>query len=346
MAQLRTKNGKVVDTEGLTPKQIARVESLIKSDHSPKARALAATLRDKNNMVTGQPVGGMVPQEEQMVTGQPVGGMSPTVTGQPVGGMVPQPAAPTTTTDRMMKTKKGKEFSVQGLNSNQLSKVRELVKTGHGPKARALAATFRKKNGAVTAPGALDPDLGIDEKTGGIDPSDMFASAQAHWNDDQAQKLRGEAQDAAYNFTTRNYATDKAREMEAAKQEAAMRGIPYDPGNPESAYGRSIGGIDRKYADLDLQAKNLALSQGNDIYQTELQGKNSSFDSFMQAALGMSSADLQKYGIDTNKLLELKKIKAQKDIEAARLSAAKAAAGGGGGGGEGGDIILNQGFNV
>lgn len=245
-----------------------------------------------------------------------------------------------------IKTKYGTVINTTGLSPEQVAKVRQIAEGNgaYGSKGAALADSLRKKNakpGTVTTQPVdaskpmADPNAGINPDTGQINPEDLFASARANWNDDRAKALRDQGQQAAYEFNTKNYATDKARELEDAKQEAANRGLPYDPANPESGYGQLVGSVDRKYTQLDQDAKNQAILQGNQLYQTETQANTSSFDSFMNAALGMSQADLNKYGLDQQKYLELKKIKAAKE-------AARAARGGGGSGGgdNTGDIII------
>lgn len=246
-----------------------------------------------------------------------------------------------------IKTKYGTVINTTGLSPEQIAKVRQTAEGNgaYGSKGAALADSLRKKNARTTAPTTppaatpetpmADPNAGINPETGQVNPEDLFASARANWNDDRAKALRDQGQQAAYDFNTRNYATDKARELEDAKQEAANRGLPYDPANPESGYGQLVGSVDRKYTQLDQDAKNQAILQGNQLYQTETQANTSSFDSFMNAALGMSQADLNKYGLDQQKYLELKKIKAARE-------AARAARGGGGSGGgdNTGDIII------
>ncbi len=250
-----------------------------------------------------------------------------------------------------IKTKYGTVINTSGLSPEQVAKVRQVAegKGAYGSKGAALANTFRKqaKKSPATpppgTPGQPEIGIGVDPTTGAVDPSRLLEVAGQRWNDEQAGKLRTDAQNAAYNFTTKDYAADKANEIEAAKQEAAMRGIPYDPGNPNSAYGRNIESIDRKYRDLDYQAKNLALSQGNEIYQTEVGAKQNAFDSFINAALGMSSAELNKYGIDQNTMLQLKQLKQQKYLANKQMSMR---GGGGAAPAEQGDIILNSGFGV
>lgn len=243
-----------------------------------------------------------------------------------------------------IKTKYGTVINTTGLLPEQIAKVRQIAEGNgaYGSKGAALADSFRKKNARpaaaepppVNEQPVTDPNAGIDPKTGAVNPEDLFGAARANWNDDQAKAMREKGQQAAYDFTTKNYAADKARELEDAKQEAANRGLPYDPANPDSGYGRLVGSVDRKYTQLDQDAKNQAILQGNQLYQTETQANTNSFDSFINAALGMSQADLAKYGIDQNMISQAKQLKAQKE-------AARAARGGGGGGGDNtSDIII------
>lgn len=251
-----------------------------------------------------------------------------------------------------IKTKYGTVINTSGLSPDQIAKVREVAEGNgaYGAKGRALADSYRKRNTAKTTPTpettnptttpTATPNAGITPVGGAINPAEMFASAQANWNDDRAKQLRDEAQNAAYSFTTRDYATQKQQELADLEQQMAQRGIPFDPNNPDSLYGKNKSAIDKKYADMEYQAKNLAIQQGNQLYQTETQTNQGAFDSFINAALGMSQADLAKYGIDQNMIAEAKRLKAQK--EAARLAAA--GRGGGGGGQDSGDLISPAGF--
>lgn len=251
-----------------------------------------------------------------------------------------------------IKTKYGTVINTTGLSPDQIAKVREVAEGNgaYGSKGVALADSFRKRNAAkTTAPETptqnntptATPNAGITPVGGAINPGELFASAQANWNDDRAKQLRDEAQTAAYSFTTRDYATQKQQELADLEQQMAQRGIPFDPNNPDSLYGKNKAAIDKKYADMDYQAKNLAIQQGNQLYQTETQTNQGAFDSFINAALGMSQADLAKYGIDQNMIAEARRLKAQK--EAARLAAA-GRGGGGGGGQDTGDLISPSGF--
>ena len=148
------------------------------------------------------------------------------------------------------------------------------------------------------------------------------------------------ARDAAYGYITKDYAANKAQEMEEMKSELANRGVIYDPGNPQGLWGRSIGSIDKKYQSLDDAAKMQAIGAGNTILGTESQVGATAADTFLKAVLGMSDADLTKYGIDKDYVTKIKQIQASKQIAASK---------GGGGGGGSTDAIIGgtaPGFNV
>lgn len=153
---------------------------------------------------------------------------------------------------------------------------------------------------------------------------------------------RTQAQDAAYGYITKDYGQAKQRELEAAKQELAQRGIPIDP-SPNSLWSKTIQNIDQKYQSLDDQAKNQAIGAGNQTYATDAaavgtlagatQAMNPNFTQYQGATSNqaanlqqllstISAADMAKYGIDKDMQAKLK-----------ALAAAKSGGGGGGGGG-------------
>jgi hypothetical protein len=110
---------------------------------------------------------------------------------------------------------------------------------------------------------------------------------------------RQNAQDATYGSLTKYYDRDKARELEAQKQELAERGIPYDPAaaqdvNSKNLYGRTIGGIDQKYQGFKEEAGRQSILSGNQAYATTASAR----DSFLTAATGSANsfgADFKQY---------------------------------------------------
>lgn len=152
------------------------------------------------------------------------------------------------------------------------------------------------------------------------------------------------AQNANFNYLTRNDAKAKADEIAAAKQELSQRGIPINP-DPNSLYGKTLAQIDQKYQTLTDQANNQAILTGNQTLATRsgvigtlgqtLQGQSPTFTAYQggQSNQGgalsellktISGADMAKYGIDQDTMTKLKQIAAQKETAAAALAASKA----------------------
>jgi len=228
-------------------------------------------------------------------------------------------------------TQYGTTVNTTGLTPEQVKRVQAISANGaYGTKAQALAKALRKKNlkrgvgatpetpmaPAPTPNTGLDPNAGnagIDPNTGMINPNDFFGAAPDLVSSENLQGNVNEARDAAYNYTTKNYARDKAREIEEAQQNLAERGIPIDP-TPGSLWQKTLSGIDEKYQSMDDQAKNLAISQGNEILGTQGGLANNAFSAFSQAALGISQADMAKYGIDQDTMVKLKALLQQKQL--------------------------------
>ena len=150
------------------------------------------------------------------------------------------------------------------------------------------------------------------------------------------------AQNANYNYLTRNDAKAKQDEINAAKQELSNRGIPINP-DPKSLYGRTLAQIDQKYQNLTDQANNQAIITGNQTLATRagvigtlgqtVQGQSPTFTAYQggQANQGgalsellktISGADLAAYGINQDTMTKLKQIAAQKETANAQIAAA------------------------
>lgn len=159
---------------------------------------------------------------------------------------------------------------------------------------------------------------------------------------------RAQAQDATYGYITKNYDRNKARDIEAKKQELANQGIPFSA-DPNSRWQKELGGINENYQSLDDQAHMQAITAGNQTYATNVgavgtlgstlssqtpsftafQGGQSNQGAALMSLLGtISQADLAKYGIDKDFAAKLKQI-----------AAAKSAGGGGGAEDSSGPII-------
>lgn len=151
------------------------------------------------------------------------------------------------------------------------------------------------------------------------------------------------AQNANYNYITRNYAKQKADEIQAAKTELTNRGIPINP-DPNSLYGRTLAQIDQKYQDLTDQANNQAIVTGNQTLATRagvlgtlgqtVQGQSPTFSAYQGGTSNqggalsellktISGADMAKYGIDQDTMAKLKSLASQKEIANAQIAASK-----------------------
>jgi uncharacterized protein YdbL (DUF1318 family) len=117
--------------------------------------------------------------------------------------------------------------------------------------------------------------------------------------------------DANYQYLSRDFASNKAQEIEAARQDLAQRGIPFDP-NPQSLYGRTMKQLEQKYGDLDMQAKQQAIIGGDSSFSTQVGAADTANQAFYRGVFGLTDAELNKYNIDENTRVALKKIAADR----------------------------------
>jgi len=194
-----------------------------------------------------------------------------------------------------------------------------------------------------------DPNTGevtvIDEAGGTANKFKDLAEAAASTFNGSVSRAR--AEDATYSTLTKYMDRDKAREEEAAKQELAQRGIPYDPAaaqdpNSSNLYGRTIGGIGQKYQDYKTDAQKQAILAGNAAYATDSAAR----DSFLNAVTSGASTFGGQYtpyqnnnAQDTKDVLQLSsaaflaKYGINKDDYIKRQALKKSGSGNSGGGG-------------
>lgn len=231
--------------------------------------------------------------------------------------------------NKTIKTKYGTVINVQGLSPEQVAKVRQTAEGNgaYGGKGVALADAMRKKikKTPTTPTTPADPanaDIGVDVNAGAVDEDAIAASAPELLGQDDLLADAGKVRDANYAYLSRDFATNKAKELEDKKQELANRGIPLS-GDPNSPYGSAIQQIENKYSDLDFQARNQSIAGGNESISTLSNASIGANQAFIKNVLGLTEAELTKYGIDKQMLATLKKIEADK---------AKGNSGGGGNG--------------
>lgn len=137
-----------------------------------------------------------------------------------------------------------------------------------------------------------------------------------------------QAYDSTYGYITKDYASQKDRTTQQKQQELADKGIPYSD-NPNSRYQHEMGDINKQYQSAYDQASNQAFGQANSVLGTQAnvigslsgsvaqqnpqftpyQGGQSNQAPTLLSLLGtISSADMQKYGIDQDTMTKLKQI--------------------------------------
>ena len=312
---ITTKYGTVINVDGLTPEQVAKVRAISENNgaYGSKGAALAKSLQAKNK-------GGTTTPTNTKVSGAPNLGINNNT------GQVNSQTATNTL-----------------VNSEQQDYAKNFNSMNPGQQTDALGNTQNIAFDPVTGKTSITQNAGA----GLSAANNAFTTAASGL----ANGGRQAAQDASYNYITKDYAQNKAREMEAAKQELAQRGIPIDA-NPESLWSKSLQNIDQKYQALDDQAKNQALTAGNQYYATDASavqalgntvntlsptftafqgGAQDQSGNLQQALQTIAGFDAAKYAVDKDYKAKMDQIAVQ------RLAASKVGSGGGGGGG---DIIL------
>ena len=312
---ITTKYGTVINVDGLTPEQVAKVRAISENNgaYGSKGAALAKSLQAKNK-------GGTTTPTNTKVAGAPNLGIDG-ATGQV------NPGQATTAITNSVQQDYAKNFESQNPTSQ----------------TDASGNTQNINFDPVTGKTTITQNAGA----GLTAANNAFTTAASGL----ANGGRQAATDAAYGYITKDYAQNKAREMEAAKQELAQRGIPIDA-NSESLWSKTVQGIDQKYQSLDDQAKNQALTAGNQYYATDASavqalgntvntlsptftafqgGAQNTAGNYQQLLQTVAGFDAAKYAVDKDYKAKMDQIAVQ------RLAASKVGSGGSSGGG---DIIL------
>lgn len=184
--------------------------------------------------------------------------------------------------------------------------------------------------GGVSATGNINNDGSFNDPQGALDAAGTtFDPTDPYWQD-----LYKRNYDNTYGLATAGLEERKAREMEDARQIAAERGLPFDPGNRESAYGKQIGGVNDRYDDLYNQASQQAYQAAESAYTAQGGLANQGFVAYLQSTLGLSEAQARA------KALELQNKGIDKDYKAKMAAINKPSGGGSSSGSTGGFEIL------
>lgn len=240
-------------------------------------------------------------------------------------------------------SKKGTVIHIpDGIDPKQIAKIKADADAGYGTRAQQTAKALGKKLGKGGDTTTTEDPTTTTTTDSVVDTTKLDQQHTFDPNDPYWQQLYDTTYNNQYGLATHGVDAQKARDLEAAKQEAAERGIPFDPGNRESAYGRAIGGVNDRYDDIYSQARGQAYAAAQGVYSTQGGLANDSFTATLQEALGISEAEarvkaneIAKYGIDQDTKTKMAAVKAQKEANAI---AAKRSGGGGhsSGGGDGG----------
>ena len=210
-----------------------------------------------------------------------------------------------------------KNPSVQ--QKNRIAQLKGIKQTAGGVvRGGPVVQDPSKMNPKVQDPGtvgagdtAVTIDNFLDGVFGNFKPLDLSGAPKVLGQDDLAAD-RTKVYDASYNEATKNLARDEARTLEEQKQELANRGIPYDPSNPSSLYGKTVGAVTERFDANRTSAANNARLAADASAQTA-QGLSktvrdtytgdaiSQYESQLGAATtgaGVLQTLMQKYGLD------------------------------------------------
>lgn len=143
------------------------------------------------------------------------------------------------------------------------------------------------------------------------------------------QDLQAEADKARADtlaFLTKDVESNRQYAIEQERQRLANQGI--DPS--QQSYQLAIKSVNDRFDSQLAEAKANAVTAGNQTINTLSGASSNAVSSYLESVLGLSDAELKKYGIDKNTLVALKQIQAQKEIARMRNS---------GGGGDS-DVIV------
>lgn len=265
---ITTKYGTKIDVTGLTPKQVERVRSMAEDNgaYGGKGAALADTLRAKNDKGVST---------EAKKTSKTVD------LGLNQDGTIDINQATKAITNTAEKDI-NKTFNMQNpdTQTDAYGNTRDITKDSKGnveikdtagkPLANTLDAFIQSLSGFIQQ-GPLD--------LSGAPKILQSEDARSEWN---------QAADANYNYITKDYASQKQKELEDAKQELANRGIPMG----SKIYDKTIKDIDSKYQGMYDQAKNQGITAGNQTLSTIVGAQSNAYDAFMDTAKTKHSSGL------------------------------------------------------
>jgi hypothetical protein len=310
---IKTKYGTVINVQDLTPEEIAKVKNAAEAggSYGGKGAALADAMRKEKAKKASAPK-----RADGATTQQTQGGATLQQAPANLRGKA---------RDDWYKARGQKDartFLAGNQNPVQANPVGTSPITETDPASRGDAG--------LNVGDAQDPNQ-TSGNQGAVDEDKVLAGLPQVFGAQDLLAEKQKALDANYAYLSRDFGKNKATEIENKKQELANRGIPYSD-DPNSPYGKAIREIDTRYSDLDVQARNQAIAGGNETLNTLSGISIGANQAAMKNFLGLTEAELSKYGIDQDTMTKLKNIAAQKEIAAKRNS--------GGGGDNGSNVVI------
>lgn len=223
---------------------------------------------------------------------QPAGTQSPNYTGKDLGvdnrgGVNSNKAVPTVTDAAASDINKTFGMNNPGTVTDEFGNVRNI---SYDPNTGQTAVSTTPGANLSAANSAFLGTIGNWNDTTGGGKFDLSGAPKILQTGDIRQEAERAGQ-ANYDFLTKNYARDKARELELAKSEMDVRGIPYNP-QGESLWGKTTGAINERYQSMDTDAKNQALATTNQTLSSWLTGQSAANQAFINQALTQYNAPL------------------------------------------------------
>jgi hypothetical protein len=277
---ITTKYGTKINVEGLTPKQIAKVRTTAegKGAYGAKGAALAQELRKRNE--TKATTGGNTTEGVQGDPGIPITSETQKVdlgVTPGTGAIDPEKAGPALTGAEEKDSERNFNMNNPGVQVDAFGNRRIIERD---PATGAVSTRIESGALATGAQGLLSGAISNFGANGNIDLSGAPRILETGDVRDQAQKVG----DANYSYITRNVERNKRRELEAAKQELAERGIPIDYANPDSMWNKATGAINQRYDDIDQAASNQAIMGRDASMGALISGQSTARNAFVSGA--------------------------------------------------------------
>jgi hypothetical protein len=240
--------------------------------------------------------------------------------------------------------------SLQELQARRERLLKEIQRRGGRAKAPKFVAELSTLESQIrqTKGPSQSIDEFLDAALDGLGTLDL-SGAPALLSEGDVKAQHQAAKDALYAEETKYLDRNRLRQVEEAKQDMAMRGIPYNPAeafdpNSKDLYGRTMGAIEENYSAESASALNRAetgaddrmlkqtsanIASRNSFADNAVKGFYSKIDS-LNAGGSLLQTMMQKYGIDQETAQRILDRKSNERIAKAGL---RARGGGGDGGG-------------